>query len=320
MMNHSHLTLTLRPWLAALTGLALAGCTFFASPTPTAVPPTAVPPTIAPPTATPLPPTPDISATPPPTAPPAASDTPAPTASPVPTVDPANSESIQILEPGLTSRVVSPVRVAGFSEPTFEQNLVIQVTGENGDVLSTTPTTILSGAGLAGPFVQDVTFSVAAEQAGRISVYHASARDGGLVHLSSVEVTLLPSGPADIVPVPPYSEVHALTLPVHLAGVSGGTVHLEGVSEYVFEATLGLALCGEGGSGAPDPICGTADNIIATGFAIITSPDIGLPGPYTADLAYAIAAPVQARLVVYSTSARDGGITHLNSRPINLMP
>jgi len=319
-MTRSHLPLALRPWLAVLVSLALAGCTFFAAPTPTALPPTAVPPTAAPPIASPLPPTPDISATPPPTSPPAASDTPAPTESPIPTVDPASAEAIQILEPGLSSRITSPVRVAGFSEPTFEQNLVIQVTDENGDILSTTPTTILSGAGLAGPFVQEVTFSVAAEQAGRISVYHASARDGGLVHLSSVELTLLPAGAADIVTVPPYSEVHAITLPAHLADVSGGTIHIEGFSEYVFEATLGLALCGEGGSGAPDPSCGTADNLIATGFAIITSPDIGLPGPYTADLAYAIAAPVQARLVVYSTSARDGGITHLNSRPINLSP
>jgi hypothetical protein len=307
--------------------LALAGCNVFGAATPTSAPspatatvtvtgPTAVASEVPPATTAP-----DSSAVPASaTVPPAASETPAVSPTPVPTVDLAGVEAIQILEPGLSSQVTSPVRVSGISEPTFEQNLVIQVTDQNGDVLSTTPTTILSGAGLAGPYTQEVTFSVTEEQPGRISVYHASARDGGLEHLTSVEVTLLPSGSATINPVLPYGEVHRIDVPAPLAEVSGGTLHIEGFSEYVFEATLVLALCGEGGSGAPDPICGTADNIISTGLALISSPDIGQPGPYSADLAYTISAPVQARLVVYSTSARDGGLIHLSTQPVNLQP
>jgi len=295
--------------VATAVALALAGCTFFATATPPATPPTAPAPTV-----TPLPPTPLATVSP------AVPTTPAPTEAPPPSEDPAGPEAILILEPGLSSRVASPVRVAGFAEPTFEQNLVIQVTDEAGAVLNTTPTTIQADVGAAGPYAQDVTFAVTSEQPGRISVYHASARDGGLVHLASVEVTLLPSGAASVTPAASHSEIHAIDLPAHLAEVSGGVVHVEGFSEYVFEATLALALCGEGGSGAPDLVCGTADNVIAAGIAMIASPDIGLAGPFSGDLAYAIAAPAQARLVVYSTSARDGGLTHLSSRPISLQP
>jgi hypothetical protein len=305
--------------LAAL-ALVLAACNVFGG-APSATPPATA--TTAPPTSPPAtePPTvPAPTATTPPTEPPAPSATPEPAVSPTPPLDAENLETILILEPGPLSRVASPVRVSGLGLASFEQTLVIEVTDEDGNVLSTTPVIVTSELGVAGPYAADVTFSIAAEQAGRISVFDVSARDGGLVHLSSVEVTLLPAGPASIAPANPHAEVHAITLPAHLAEVSGGSLHVEGFSEYVFEATLGLALCGEGGSGAPDLLCGTADNVIALGFAMIAAPDMGLPGPYAGELAYTLSAPVQARLVVYSTSARDGGILHLNSRPITLRP
>jgi hypothetical protein len=111
-----------------------------------------------------------------------------------------------------------------------------------------------------------------------------------------------------------------IQVPEHLGAVSGGTLHLEGFSEYVFENALVRALCGEGGSGAPEPICGTDDNVLATGTAMVQSPDVGLPGPFEADLAYTVAGPVRARLAVYATSPRDGGLVHLATREVQLSP
>ncbi len=236
------------------------------------------------------------------------------------TADPAQ-ETILILAPGLTSAVTSPVTVSGEADSTFEQHLVIQVADQDGAVLSTTPTIIQSELGTRGAFSQEVEFTVSADQPGRISVYSASARDGGLEHLASVEVTLLAAGgTAAIVPGVPHDEVHQIFEPTPLETVTGGHVHVAGFSEYVFEGTLNLALCGEGGSGAPDLICGTADNVLATGFATLQSPDIGQPGSYETDLTYTVSGPVSARLVVYSTSARDGGILHVTTRPITVAP
>jgi hypothetical protein len=75
-----------------------------------------------------------------------------------------------------------------------------------------------------------------------------------------------------------------------------------------------------GGWGAPDPVCGTAGNVLATGTATLTAPDVGQPGPFAGDLTYHVSAALAARLAVYSRSARDGGIVHLSTVAVQLAP
>ena len=260
------------------------------------------------------------------TLPPAATDTaPAPTdtaSAPVATPEGGRGpEAILILEPGPGSSVAFPVHVAGEADPTFEQSLVVQITGADGTVITTVPAQINADIGQRGSFGVDVPFSVSSDQPGRISVYSASARDGGLIHLASVEVTLLASGgAASLAPGQPHDESLAIFSPLVLAAVSGGVAHVAGFSDYVFENQLGVVICGEGGAGAPHPMCGTADNVLGTGTAYVNSPDFGQPGPFTADVPYAVTAQVRGRIVVYASSPRDGGITHLGSREVTLAP
>jgi hypothetical protein len=305
-------------WVLSILAAAALACNVFggaATATPTAL----VPPTL-PATDTALPGPTETTAAPTETPATGATDTPepaGPTATPLP---PDIPEAILILQPGLAAGVTSPVTVSGEAEPTFEQNLVVQITDQFGAVLATVPTTIQAGAPDRGPYAVDVEFTVTEDQPGRISVYSTSARDGGLTHLASVEVNLLVTGPA----APAAAETHPEDLIIYgpsiNASVSGGVIHVEGYSQYVFESQLGVAICGEGGSGDPEPVCGTNDNMLASGVAFVNSPDIGQPGPYAGDLPYTIAAPVQARLVVFSTSARDGGVLHLATVPIELSP
>jgi len=114
--------------------------------------------------------------------------------SPCPTGPECGEEAILITSPGLGESISSPVRVAGISDPTFEQNLVIQVIGEDGSVIGQGTTIIAADWGQRGPFEAEVTFTPpASEEAGRIVVFADSPRDGGLVHLSSVEVRLAES-------------------------------------------------------------------------------------------------------------------------------
>jgi hypothetical protein len=81
--------------------------------------------------------------------------------------------------------------VTGISSPTFEQHLAIQVIGVDGTVIGEGAATIDADWGQRGRFEAEVAFSSAAsDEPGRIIVFDASPRDGGLVHLSSVEVTL----------------------------------------------------------------------------------------------------------------------------------
>jgi hypothetical protein len=249
----------------------------------------------------------------------------APTTEPSATLPPTAAppdvpEAILITSPGLGSHLASPLHVEGFAEPTFEQNLVIQITDANGGVLATQSTTIQADVGSAGPFAADVAFTTPADQPGRISVYSTSARDGGLVHLASVDVDLVTSGASVVELGEEHPEVHIILDPAPLTTAQGGNLQVVGYSAYVFEGALNVWLCGEGGSGAPDLVCGTVDNVIAQGSTIMNAPDVGLPGPFTLSLPYTVTGPVQARLVVYSTSPRDGGIVHLTTVPVNLEP
>ena len=75
------------------------------------------------------------------------------------------------------------MRVSGQADPTFEQNLVVQVTDAGGAVLATQSTTIQADAGQRGTFDVDLAFTSASDQPGRVSVYSTSARDGGLLHM-----------------------------------------------------------------------------------------------------------------------------------------
>lgn len=249
---------------------------------------------------------------------PQASDTPSP-AVPTPTTEP-ELEAIFISRPNSGSQVTSPVTVQGEADSTFEQNLVITITGEDGAQLALSPTTIQSPLGTRGAFSLEMAFAVASVQPGRISVYSTSALDGGIVHLATVDVTLLPNGSAQIGQAPPALESIAILSPAPVAEISGGSIQVSGFSEYYFESSLGMVLCGMGGTGAPNELCGTEDNILASIPVTIQSPDIGLPGPFNAQLAYSVSTTTPARLVLYAASPRDGGLLHVNSIPLQLQP
>lgn len=246
-----------------------------------------------------------------------------PTEPPAPT-QPANNsalEAILIGFPGDGSAITSPVTVSGQSRPTFEQNLVIAIYDEAGNQLTLQPATIAAEAGSPGPYSAELAFSVDHEQAGRVAVMEYSAMDGGLVHLTSTEVTLLPSGAANLIAQVIAPENIAILSPAPNVEIRGGSLAVSGFSQYYFESQLGLALCGGGdGSGEPDPVCGESSNRLALTVAMIASPDIGQPGPFSGTLTWSVAAATPGRIVVYADSARDGGIVHLNSIPVLIQP
>lgn len=243
-----------------------------------------------------------------------------PTLTPTPEAVDGALEAILISLPGFASTITSPVTVQGQSRPTFEQNLVVAVYDQFGELLGLTPTTLDSPAGSPGNFNTELAFTVSSEQPGRVSVYETSAMDGGMVHLSSVEVTLRPGGAAEIFPAEFQFESIQIQFPAPNDELSGGMLTVSGFSDYYFESNLGLVLCGEGGSGAPNELCGTADNILAAGNALIDAPDMGQPGPFSGELSYSVSAPTHARVVVFAASARDGGLLHLSSIPVMLVP
>jgi hypothetical protein len=101
--------------------------------------------------------------------------------------------------------------VAGISGPTFEQHLAIQVIGVDGSVIGQGGATIAADWGQRGPFEAQVTFTPpVSEEPGRIIVFAASPRDGGLVHLSSVEVRLARTSETSEPPTEEMPQLHTV--------------------------------------------------------------------------------------------------------------
>jgi len=215
-------------------------------------------------------------------------------------------ESIQILSPGPGSRVLSPIQISGEADPTFEQTLVVTVLLADGTELTTVPVQIMADIGQRGPFSAEIPFTFSGETQGFIQVYATSARDGGVTHLSSVGVTFADSGSENIIPVEAGPEQIFISQPQQGETITGGVAHVEGFALAGFEQTLIVdALDQEG-------------NVIGSQPLIVQAPDLGQPGPFTADVPYTLTTAGAGRIVVRDPSPAFGGDVHLSSVEIDL--
>ena len=281
-------TLVLATTVLALLGLACNLPLIGAPPTPTP-PPAELPPQ-------PLPPEPLAS----PTAEPPA------TTEAIPAEGPP--EVILILEPGPGSRMTSPLRVAGMADSTFEQHLLLQLVLDDGTEITASPVIIQSELGTRGQFEGELAFSVAGERNALLQVLSSSPRDGGITHLASVGVTLAPTGPVQVQPAGPHFESLQITAPQAGDTASGGIVHVEGIGLASFEGNLVIEVYDEQG------------NLIGSMPVLVDAPDIGLPGPFRADVPYSLAAAGFGRISVVDPLPAFDGLGHLASVEVRLLP
>jgi hypothetical protein len=100
-------------------------------------------------------------------------------------------ERIQIVDPAGFGTVHSPVTVRGVGEAIFENQLGVRVRNEAGTIIGSGSVGVSAPLGSRGPFSGSVSYTLTGpSQPGRIEVFDSSPRDGGTIHLSSVEVTL----------------------------------------------------------------------------------------------------------------------------------
>jgi hypothetical protein len=217
-------------------------------------------------------------------------------------------ETIMILTPGNSSTVTNPIHISGEADPTFEQNLVVRVLDANGDVLALESTMIQADLGERGPFELDLHLDLEEEENIFIQVYDESARDGNVIHLSSVVVTFSPDGPEDIIVREPYREVITIFQPQLGDTISGGNVHVAGYGLASFEQTLVVEVQDEEG------------NVIAIEPVMVDSPDWGIPGFFEVDIAYAVTHSQPGRIVVRDESPAHGDNVHLTSVEVTLQP
>ena len=217
-------------------------------------------------------------------------------------------EAILILEPGVASRVTSPIRVSGIADPAFEQTLVVRVVLEDGTEAALQPVMIQAELGQRGPFAVDVPFTVSSERNAFIQVFQQSARDGGTLHLASVPVLLTPFGPAEISRQAVLPERIAILQPRGGAVISGGLAHVEGIGIAGFEQTLLIEVLDAEG------------NRVGAQAVILQGVELGVPGAFATDVAFQIGAGGPGRIVVRDISPAFGGDVHLASVEVELRP
>jgi hypothetical protein len=198
--------------------------------------------------------------------------------------------------------------VAGVSDPTFEQTLVVRAILDDGAELAVVPTTIQADIGQRGNFEVDVPISLTEERSVFIQVYSTSARDGGITHLSSVAAMFTPAGPEEITTQEAHPEQIAIFQPQLAGTVSGGTAHVEGFALASFEQTLVVEVQDAEGT------------VIGSEAVIVQAPDLGFPGPFSADVAYTVSEAGPGRIVVRDISPAHGDNVHLSSVEVTLEP
>jgi hypothetical protein len=219
------------------------------------------------------------------------------------------AEAILILEPGPGSRAISPLRVAGIADPTFEQALVVRLVLDDGSLLALEPALIQTELGTRGPFEVQVPFTLTEERSALLQVYSASARDGGLTHLSSVGLRLAPGGPVDIRPALGGPEERLqIRQPALLDRISGGIAHVEGFGLASFEGTLLVQVYDAEG------------NQVGSQAIIVQAPDMGIPGPFVADVPYSVSSEGPGRVVVVDPLPAFDGVGHIASVEVRLAP
>jgi hypothetical protein len=242
--------------------------------------------------------TPPVNAT---EAQPAPSDVPAPEES---------AEAIQITTPGPGSRLVSPMAVhVETTLPTFENTLTLRVLLDNGTELIP-PQAVIGSGEEGGPLSFDaaLTFHVAEERPAFLQAYLASPRDGGVTHLASVVVTIMPGGAAEVQAAVEEPERLQILAPAAGASIRGGVVHVEGIGVASFEQTLLIEVQDAYGE------------VIGLQPVLVQAPDFGLPGAFAADVTYTLTAAGAGRVVVRDISPAHGGDIHRNSVEVNLAP
>ena len=235
-----------------------------------------------------------------------------------PEIPPQNMEAIWIKNPIPGAQVSPAFLVQGESDPTFEQNLVIRILGEDAGQILETYTMIESDFGTRGNFSKLIELPTRTSRSIMVQVIDISAKDGSLNHLSSVVVFRStdkePVGPGE-------SKDEKIRLDkAELVNNDPSGPYIQVIGEGQESATniLFYAICGDTEGSSPDLVCGSMENRITQGNFRIDADQMGKPGYFS--IRISIDSPIQenSKLVIYSISFMNGAIDHAASRIIRI--
>ncbi|MEJ2708837.1 MAG: hypothetical protein P8074_14580 [Anaerolineales bacterium] len=241
--------------------------------------------------------------------------TPQPTATQTPTPQPTATltsqtpvADIQIFRPGALSRVVSPVHVAAYLKPGANGRVLIELFGEEGELLfrEVKAYGVLPGARVN--LSMDLTYEIASvAEVGRLVISVKDAADR-LVALNSVDLILLSVGEEDINPSSALQQTIIIEQPKSLSLVQGGNVVVSGLTRSDPEVSLRAEFIDEQGS------------VVGMRLVGISPSSTGDYNLFAAEVPYSVEKFTPVRLIVYEAGNPTSPIQHLSSLELSLSP
>jgi hypothetical protein len=235
----------------------------------------------------------------------------APVLAGTPTVAPTEQpvgpvEQIILTAPLPGQGVRGNIQVEGVSDPTFEQQLGVLIRDAKGNVVGSASAKIQADVGQRGRFSVGVPLSaVLPPQLGRVIVYALSARDGGLVHLSSVNVQLNSDAAPAVSQIDPYQrEAIVITDPSNGATLRGS---VKVMAEVYYVSNLVVE------------VRGSNNQTVGRVTRQLTATE-SLPALLSVDVPLQVTAAQPGRIVVYALNTNDAKTEHLGSIEVNLQP
>ncbi len=282
------------PTVIALTAQALA------SPTPLPAAATAPPPT----------PTPTPAGTPTATPYPIDLPTVTPTAPPPLDIPGSDYAILQILYPGMDSRVTSPMRVRLGVQTRYTDAVRLELLGEDGRLIYRQVIHLTEDQPPHGLLylTAEIPFELRAEaEIGRLQV---SAQDeyGRPLMQNAIPLTLLRTGEAQISYRTAERAPILFQSPRPYQVVQGGQLVVVGKALPTDARVVEAKLIGENGK------------VLAYQTAPLATPSDDGYARFTMTITYAFEAPTRVRLVVQESGATPPGVVYLNSIPLTLSP
>jgi len=221
---------------------------------------------------------------------------------------PIPDAAIKIFRPGRLSRVISPFRVAINAEPGLNDQVWIELKGEDGRLLARRIMKLQTMPGFSRADLSiDLEFEVeGVAEAGRLEV---STQDeyGRPQYLSSVDLILLSTGLTRLNSYDLQEKI-VLEQPVDFDEIEGGSLIVSGIARGPKDKPVLVEILDSSGK------------VISQGkFEIIVLPDEDF-GLFGGELVYKVDVPIWARLVLRLQGARIPGIEHMYSIELYLSP
>jgi hypothetical protein len=235
---------------------------------------------------------------------PTSAETPAPT----PTFK-VPEAAIQISRPGPSSKVVSPFRVSAFLMPGYQNNVTLELFGEDGRLLARKILSYNRNPGMRVQAHVDFEFDIsAAAETGRV-VVRTEDENQRSIAMATVDLILLSLGQEENNPPGDMKEKIAIIEPVKNLSIQAGVVYVSGLARPTSPSPLLIELYSEKGvSLGPSRM-----------VAVILEED-GQHVPFSIEVPYSITTPTKARLFITEKDITRTKTVHVTSVEIHLRP